>query len=197
MQWVGAGGSVRPGTPGRGSRPIGGENRQAREVDLSVLAGHRQSALAVLLLGKAIDVMVKGVVDPDDIFGLHDEAPSLRKVGIAQAVLLAGRVRGAEFCRPPGRVSFRDPPIRLSGKALTNLMAQVIYPSLQGLVERVAQHQHATLHPLARAAELGMRKHRHLAIAVGHGRDHMGNSVMTETVALREFVDGRESSATG
>jgi hypothetical protein len=64
-------------------RLSGRYDRQARKVDVTVLAGHRKPALLSLLLGKATDAMVKGVIDLDGIFGLHDEASSLGKVGIA------------------------------------------------------------------------------------------------------------------
>jgi hypothetical protein len=76
---------------------------------------------------------------------------------------------------------------------LPDFVAQRTHASVQGMIERVAQHQHVALHPLAGAAELGMRKHRHLPITVVHRRYHVGNGVATEIVTLGELIDDGES----
>ncbi|MDV7393653.1 hypothetical protein RZS08_19915, partial [Arthrospira platensis SPKY1] len=66
---------------------------------------------------------------------------------------------------------------------------QPIDPALQHMVKHVGQHDHAALHPLAGAAELGMIELRHPAIAVDDGVQHARDGVRTETVPLGEIVD--------
>jgi hypothetical protein len=63
-----------------------------------------------------------------------------------------------EFCRPS------------LAPVLVQVLAQVGYPSFQGLIKQIPNHQHSSLHPLARPAQLRV-------IKLGHGSASRSNPI--------------------
>jgi hypothetical protein len=69
------------------------------------------------------------------------------------------------------------------------LVAECVDPALERGVEHVAEHQHAALHPLARAAEFRVAELGHAAVAVEHGDQHVGDCILAEAVTAGDIVD--------
>jgi len=80
--------------------------------------------------------------------------------------------------------------IGLAGHQAGQFGAQVINTALEVVVEHVADHRHAALHPLAGAAEFGVAELGHAAVAVDDGLQHRQHGVKAKAVALGHVLDG-------
>jgi len=77
----------------------------------------------------------------------------------------------------------------LLGQELRQLGTEAIDLRLEAMIEHVADHGHATQHPLASAPQLPVVKLRHRAVAVHQGLQQRHNRVGTDSVALSQFVN--------
>ena len=77
----------------------------------------------------------------------------------------------------------------LTGEDPGELRTEGIDAALQSIVEHVAEHQHAALHPLAGAAKLGVVELGRGAITVAYGKQHVGHGILAEVVTLGKIID--------
>ncbi len=75
------------------------------------------------------------------------------------------------------------------GEQVGEFVAECVDPALQRGVEHVAEHQHAALHPLARAAEFRVAELGHAAVAVEHGDQHVDDCILAEAVTQGDVLD--------
>jgi hypothetical protein len=79
--------------------------------------------------------------------------------------------------------------VGLAGKLGGNCLAEPIDPGFEGMVEHVAQHQHAATHPLPGTGEFGMVELSHRTPAAEHRKHHLDHGLLAEAVALGQFID--------
>ena len=77
----------------------------------------------------------------------------------------------------------------MSGEYIGNVVADAINPILRLVVEQVADHCHATSHPLARAAEFRVTELRHRAITIVDSDQHMRGSIGRHLVSLGQVLN--------
>ena len=148
------------------------------------LAGEGQRLIAALLLGKAGEVVLAGVIDLDrpPCWIARRREPGKRRIADRSGRLWG---RTAQFRGPPQRqpdpprTTDFSPPLgfaiekagpRAAGSAAvqeaSKFVAERIDAMLQALIEHVANHDHAALRPLAHPAEIWMIELRVAPISV-------------------------------
>ena len=123
------------------------------------------------------------------ITGVESDPPRLREIGIARLVLAADRTGLAQILWPPGRT--RDGLRPLEELAICHgvrqLYAQIADGRLQAVVEHVADHGHATGHPLTVAAQLLNVELRHRSAAGRNRPGHLFDRLLRQSVAASDL----------
>jgi len=97
---------------------------------------------------------------------------------LAIAATLALRLKGSDVgCRLVLR------------QVVGNVSANVVDASFQCVVEQIADHRHAALHPLPASTELGVVELGHRSVTVLDGNEHVRDRVGRDAVTLAELLD--------
>ncbi|MGL6133695.1 MAG: hypothetical protein ACRC1L_05855 [Prochlorococcaceae cyanobacterium] len=81
----------------------------------------------------------------------------------------------------------------LGSKGRRHIATESVDPGFERVVEHVADHQHATGHPLAGATEFGVVELRHATATAEHGLHHVNNGCGTEAVVLAKALGDLEA----
>lgn len=79
-------------------------------------------------------------------------------------------------------------------KFIGNIIADTVDTVLQLIVEQVADHRHAALHPLPGTTKFGVVELSHGPIAVLDGEQHMSHPISGQTVPLCKILNKLDSS---
>jgi hypothetical protein len=141
-----------------------------------------------LLLRHAGNPVIAGVMDGNRPALLQDEPVRPIEDGITNATLTARTVRRAEIDRPP--VARTGTPG--TGRPVPQsreIRTQRGDAGLQVVVEHIADHDHAALHPLTGPAEFRQVEPGHGAAALPDGVEQRHGRVFTDAMTPRDLRD--------
>jgi len=191
---------------------LSGYQRQLGNAHDPELAREGHRLVPALLLGKAGDDVIAGIIDLNAT-ALPDREPTRpRKPGVTEVVLRAHRSWGAELCRPPltgrsgrGRKEADSasslalrlglrvrPRIRKQGLAphqRRQLVAERVDAVFEALVEHVANHDHPTLGPLAHSTKIGVTELRLGPVPERQRTNKRDGSIKADAVPTRNLFE--------
>ena len=75
------------------------------------------------------------------------------------------------------------------GQGVGDITANAVDLRFQLVVEQIADHRHATAHPLPAPTEFRVIELRHRAVAVADGDQHMHRRVLRDSVSIGQVLN--------